>query len=228
MMTAILLVTMTRLTKARSWWRGEWRSSRIRWRDRAWLTIVVSVAVLSGTMLIVFAFDRDTASRGALQAVRSLIILSGVLFLSVPLAGWTHYLDFVVAPHLRSDDTPPYLRGSGPVPPNRAERRARSRRRLRLGAPTPGRTAIRFHRPAIRFRDRFRAYRLEIDGEPVGEIRHGGEVLIVTTPGPRTVRARIDWVESSPLTVLVRPDRTVTVLVEPGDETEYLRLAVHD
>ncbi|GIF41489.1 hypothetical protein Axi01nite_58000 [Actinoplanes xinjiangensis] len=206
--TAILLYCLIRLTKVQAWWRGEWSSSRIRWRDRAWLMIVISVAMLMTTLMIIFPLDPDTAPPALLLLGRSLIILSAVLFLTVPLVGWVSALDFAVPPHLRTGAPPWTIRPARP---------AGARPAPRLGPPVPGRTAIRFHRPAVRFKDRFRAYRLEIDGETVGEIRHGGEVTIVTTPGTRTVRALIDWMESPPLTVTVQPGRTVTVLVEPGD-----------
>jgi hypothetical protein len=208
--TAILLICLIHLTKLPAWWRGEWSSSRVHWRDRAWLVTVLATATLMVSLMLLFAADVVTLRAGLRWVVVALIALAGLLFLAVPLVGWTSALDFAVPPHLREDAPPRPVRGA---------RRAAARQAPRLGPPVPDRTAIRFHRPAIKFKDRFRAYRLEIDGEPVGEIRHGGEVTIVTSPGARTVRARIDWMESAPLTVTVDPGRTVTVLVEPGDVT---------
>jgi hypothetical protein len=226
--TAILLFCLIRLTKLPAWWRGEWSSSRVRWRDRAWLMTMLATSALMVSLMLLFAADVETLRAGLRWVVVVLFALACLLFLAVPLVGWIPALDRAVPAHLRT---------GAPPRPARAGRRAAPRQVPRLGPPAPGRTAIRFHRPAIKFKDRFRAYRLEIDGEPVGEIRHGGEVTIVTTPGTRTVRALIDWMESAPLTVTVDPGRTVTVLVQPGDVTGldalqprdgYLLLSVDD
>jgi hypothetical protein len=100
-----------------------------------------------------------------------------------------------------------------------------------------GPVAIRFYRPAVKFRDRFRAYRLEIDGEPVGQIRYGKEILVETRPGRRTVQARIDWTGSEELTLDLVEGEAFSIRVEPGKGSTleslqtadgYLRLTVED
>jgi hypothetical protein len=100
-----------------------------------------------------------------------------------------------------------------------------------------GPVAIRFYRPKAKFRDRFRAYRLEIDGEPVGEVRYGKEILVETRPGIRKVRARIDWTGSEELTLDLAEGEAFSIRVEPGEGSTlaslqtpdgYLRLTVED
>jgi hypothetical protein len=94
---------------------------------------------------------------------------------------------------------------------------------------------VRFYRPRHRFRDRFRAYKLEIDGEIVGAVRYGAELTVPVPPGRHTVRAIIDWSGSEPLTVPVEPGGTVTIRVEPSDGSgldtftttdQYLRISL--
>jgi hypothetical protein len=257
----VLAACLWYLTQIPAWWRGDWRASRIRWRNRAWLPTTVALTAACTITIMMFVVGEGEMPTGLLWFGRLLFIVGGLSILAIPLLGLVPAFDFAVPPSERTE-TPP--------PPNRAARRAQSRRaqsrraqfrraqsrldqsRLdqsgraqsipaqarrapRIEPPVPNRTAIRFHRPGIRFKDRFRAYRLEIDGEPVGEVRHGGELTIVTTPGTWTLRARIDWMASAPLTVTVRSGHTVTVLVEPGDVSGldalqpregYLRLSV--
>jgi hypothetical protein len=53
-------------------------------------------------------------------------------------------------------------------------------------------TAV-FYRPAGVWRDRFRSYRLYLDGQMCGTIRPGREVSVVVSPGHHIAQARIDW-----------------------------------
>jgi hypothetical protein len=96
-------------------------------------------------------------------------------------------------------------------------------------------TFARFYRPRHRWRDRFRAYKLEIDGEIVGAVRYGAEVVVPVRAGEHIVRALIDWTGSEPLTTWFEPGGTVTIRVEPSSAPdlqsvrttdEYLQLTV--
>jgi len=75
----------------------------------------------------------------------------------------------------------------------------------------------RFYRPRHRWRDRFRAYKVEIDGEVVGTVRYGAEFTVPVKPGQHIIRAVIDWSGSEPLTTLFETGDTVTIRVEPSE-----------
>lgn len=51
-------------------------------------------------------------------------------------------------------------------------------------------------RPAGAWRDAVRAYRLVVDGAPVGQIRTGETLHVPISPGRHRVEARIDWTGS--------------------------------
>lgn len=72
---------------------------------------------------------------------------------------------------------------------------------------------VRIYRPRSFRRDIFRAYRLEIDGRPVGSVRNGAETLVPVPAGEHDLRALIDWSGSKPLRVSVASGETVTVRV---------------
>lgn len=167
----VLAVCLWHLSQAPAWWRGDWRASRIRWRNRAWLPAMVALTAACLLTIMMFVVGEADLPIALTWLGRLLFVIGGLSLLAIPLLGWVPAFDFAVPPPDRTNVPPPPL--------NRAARRAQARRSPPLKAPVPGRTAIRFHRPAVRFKDRFRAYRLEIDGEPVGEIRHGGEVVRV-------------------------------------------------
>jgi|1186.fasta_scaffold438474_2 hypothetical protein len=44
--------------------------------------------------------------------------------------------------------------------------------------------------------DRARAYKVLIDGQPVGEIRHGESQVFTVAPGRHEVHMKIDWARS--------------------------------
>ena len=69
-------------------------------------------------------------------------------------------------------------------------------------------------RAAGGWRDRARAYAIEIDGETVGKIKRGESVSVEIGPGSHAVRAAIDWC-SSP-TVIVQGDRDERLTCAPG------------
>lgn len=66
--------------------------------------------------------------------------------------------------------------------------------------------------------DKFRKYRILIDGVEVGRIKQGVELTCEVAEGPHVVEARIDWCSAEPLAVdvgsedvVVRVKNSVTV-----------------
>jgi hypothetical protein len=60
-------------------------------------------------------------------------------------------------------------------------------------------------------RDRFRRYKIMVDGRRAGSIRRGGRREIPVPPGPHVVQLRIDWCSSPALQVDI-PDGQQVVL----------------
>jgi hypothetical protein len=71
-------------------------------------------------------------------------------------------------------------------------------------------------RPAARWRDRLRAYRIEVDGETCVDLRQGESRVLELPPGPHRVRARIDWTGSPEVEVEVVAGATLECRVEPA------------
>ena len=71
-------------------------------------------------------------------------------------------------------------------------------------------------RPAGRWRDRVRAYRVEVDGEWRFDIRSGESRVLELSAGPHRLRARIDWSGSPEVEVEVVAGATVECRVEPS------------
>ena len=100
----------------------------------------------------------------------------------------------------------------------------------------PDMTEVIFSRPAGRWRDAARDYRLYIDGEPCGTIRAGEEIRHGVEPGTHVVQARIDWSGSPEREFHAEHGESVLVTVEPAGaalrfwqaltRTGYLRLNV--
>jgi hypothetical protein len=94
-----------------------------------------------------------------------------------------------------------------------------------------------FSRPAGRWRDALRAYRLYIDGDPCGTIRAGQEIRVGVEPGTHVVQARIDWTASPAERFHAEPGASTLITVEPAGtalrfwqaftRTGYLRLKVY-
>jgi hypothetical protein len=234
-----LVISVAYLTRARAWWRGSWSASKVRWRSRGWLPMVLAfTSVFAGAIYLEIA-NFAGLPIGLLLPGLFLLLLGGVLFCSLPLVAWLSAFDFAVPPHLRSGAAA--VPAPVPAGANRAQRRASAKTSARPGRKPRGSwsgpVTIRFYRPAVKFRDRFRAYRLEIDGEPVGEVRYGKEILVETRPGARTVRARIDWTGSEELTLDLVEGEAFSIRVEPSDGSTveslqttdgYLQLTVED
>ena len=66
---------------------------------------------------------------------------------------------------------------------------------------------------ATGYRDAMRKYRIEVDGEPVGELGPGEEIIIPSTDGPHLVRGRIDWTGSPEVEVMVSTDHSPSLVV---------------
>lgn len=71
-----------------------------------------------------------------------------------------------------------------------------------------GTGTIRLRRVA-EFRDRLRAYKVVLDGQVIGQIRHGEEAEFAVEPGPHELYLKIDWCRSN--TVEFENDGPVTV-----------------
>jgi hypothetical protein len=88
---------------------------------------------------------------------------------------------------------------------------------------------IVINRPAYRFRDRPRRYRIEVDGVIVGEIRSGEELRVPATEGIHAVRALIDWSGSPSVEVTVSGTQSAHLVVRPAGKavTAVLRAFTH-
>jgi hypothetical protein len=71
-------------------------------------------------------------------------------------------------------------------------------------------------RPSGKYRDAMRRYRIEMDGERVGDIGPGEELAIPASAGTHTVQARIDWSGSPLIEVVVTDQRTPRLVVRPA------------
>lgn len=69
-------------------------------------------------------------------------------------------------------------------------------------------------RKAGGWRDRARAYTLEVDGVAVGKVGNGKTVSVALSPGSHRVQLRIDWC-ASPV-VIVDGGRDEKLVCEPG------------
>ena len=60
---------------------------------------------------------------------------------------------------------------------------------------------IHIHRDKTAWSDRARSYKLLVDGEEQGELRHGEAKAFDVAPGRHTVQMKIDWATSVPIDV---------------------------
>jgi hypothetical protein len=66
---------------------------------------------------------------------------------------------------------------------------------------------IHVHRRSGRYQDRARAYKVLLDGQEVGKVKHGESVSVDATPGPHRLQMKIDWATSEPIDLDVQPDQ---------------------
>ncbi|MBI9115592.1 hypothetical protein [Sanguibacter suaedae] len=78
----------------------------------------------------------------------------------------------------------------------------------------PGATLV-VRRPGSHVRDWMRRYGVTVDGESVGKLRRGGELVVPLAPGLHRVEARIDWTGSPPVDVTLRSGESAVFSVEP-------------
>jgi hypothetical protein len=123
-----LAVCVGYLFLARSWWRGTWSASKIRWRDRAWLTAVIGLtALLVATIYLKFLESYDVGPKW-MWGIGMALMFAGLLLIAfAPLVGWWSLLDFMVPRRLRSaTDTPDqWAEAKTLAHGNRQERRAK-------------------------------------------------------------------------------------------------------
>jgi hypothetical protein len=78
-------------------------------------------------------------------------------------------------------------------------------------------------------RGRFRRYKVLIDGEVRGEIRHDEELAVDVSPGQHVAQVRIAWTGSPPLAFEVAAGQTIRLWVGPGTEGTLQQQAMsHD
>jgi hypothetical protein len=63
------------------------------------------------------------------------------------------------------------------------------------------------------FADRFRRYKIFVNGAQVGAVARAAVLDLEVPSGPLTIEARIDWARSQPLTLDATPDRRTEVEV---------------
>jgi hypothetical protein len=68
---------------------------------------------------------------------------------------------------------------------------------------TSGVSTIAIEREHARRRDRVRAYKVLIDEAQVGVIRDGCSEVFSVTPGPHSVRLKLDWCKSEQVDIAV-------------------------
>lgn len=76
-------------------------------------------------------------------------------------------------------------------------------------------TSICVKRAKGGWRDRARAYRIEVDRAEVGRLRRGQELTIQVSPGEHHVRAKIDWTGSEEISVAVAAGASASIVVWP-------------
>lgn len=66
------------------------------------------------------------------------------------------------------------------------------------------------------YRDRIRAYKVKVDGERLGRIKHGSEESFEIAPGKHSVRCTIDWASSNTVEIDVAPGGTLPMVIQPN------------
>lgn len=75
---------------------------------------------------------------------------------------------------------------------------------------------IAIRRTSDAMRDRFRAYRIVIDGQPVAKIKRGQSHEVDVAPGPHSVQLTIDWCTSREAYVDLRAGDRVAFVCKPS------------
>lgn len=75
-----------------------------------------------------------------------------------------------------------------------------------LGEGHQGRIVV--ERPSGKLQDRFCAHLLFVDGVERAQLRRGDRVEVVVDAGAHRVQARIDWVQTEPVSVQLGPGET--------------------
>jgi hypothetical protein len=69
------------------------------------------------------------------------------------------------------------------------------------------------------YRDKFRAYRIIVDGRKVGKINRNSAVRIPVSAGKHTVQLKIDWCSSRELVISVAAGLSMVLECGPNDKT---------
>jgi hypothetical protein len=126
----VLVVCLGYLLMLPSWWRGSWSASRVRWRDRAWLVIVLAVMMMClGSILLKILESEDSDVMWLWATGMSLELVSALLALLIPLVGGWSRFDFAVPPRIRTPSDAPerWAEAKTLIHGNRQERRRKSR-----------------------------------------------------------------------------------------------------
>ena len=76
--------------------------------------------------------------------------------------------------------------------------------------------SIIFKRESAIFQDKFRVYRILIDGQEVGSIGERQQVVIQMTPGRKNVQMKIDWCTSPQIEVNIPEEGDAVVRCGPN------------
>lgn len=116
----------------------------------------------------------------------------------------------------------------GNMKPRRPAEVVCMRRGARTSRPdgSGGSATIVIRRDHIRWRDKLRAYKILVDGRPVGSVRRGGTREITVPPGPHTVQLRIDWCTSPAVDVNVDTGRRAVLECGPGGKAPDMLAAI--
>ncbi|MEU8244153.1 hypothetical protein AB0C07_38365 [Actinoplanes missouriensis] len=132
--TVICLVTaLGHLFTVPSWWRA-YPASRVRWRDRAFLVIVLTAIVAFTATIFCWILEAEgIEARWAWRILLALYLFAVALLCLIPLVGGWSRLDFAVPPRLRtpSDGPESWAEATTLAHGNRQERRLRGRRKSR-------------------------------------------------------------------------------------------------
>lgn len=83
---------------------------------------------------------------------------------------------------------------------------------------------VRIQREGWPWRDRFRSYKIVLDGNVVRKLRAGAEAVLPVEPGPHSLLLRIDSTGSSSEFFNVLPGQTVTFTCCPIDSYSVLEV----